>query len=106
MISCSKCGSNQIRRSRRRGIVEGLFLRLALRAPFRCIACGARFVSPYHGRQFQRPQEHRDLLSFLGFHDSQRDKLQRNLIMIGLSAILIIAVIMLVFRLLEVRPRP
>jgi hypothetical protein len=104
MTCCPKCGSNKIRRSQRRGIVEGLFLRLVFRAPFRCIACGARFVGPYHARQFQRPQGRRSLLSFLGFQDSQRDKLQQTLVMIGVAAVAIVAVVLLILRLLKPHP--
>jgi hypothetical protein len=101
MMCCPKCGSNRIRRSERRGIVEGLFLRLVFRAPFRCIACSARFVGHYHARRSQQPKESPDLLSFLGFHDSRRDKLQRTLVMIGLAAVFIVAALMLILRLLE-----
>jgi hypothetical protein len=81
--------------------VEGLFLRLAFRAPFRCIACNARFVGPYHAHQSQWPKEPHDLLAFLGVHDSQRDKLQRTLVMIGVAAVFIVAVVMLLLHLLE-----
>ena len=38
---CPRCGSDRIRRAARRGLTEGILLRIAGRAPFRCFACGA-----------------------------------------------------------------
>lgn len=42
--SCPDCQSNEIRRSRRRGIIEMAVLPLLLLRPFRCKKCGCRFV--------------------------------------------------------------
>lgn len=42
---CVYCGSKRVRRSRRRGFVERVFLRFLLLRPFHCIDCYKRFYS-------------------------------------------------------------
>jgi hypothetical protein len=43
LYSCPHCESVAIRRSTRRGVVERVFLRLALVWPYRCDDCDSRF---------------------------------------------------------------
>lgn len=47
LIRCPSCGSGRIRKSRRRGFVEHVFLRLLGRRRFRCLDCDKRFRSRY-----------------------------------------------------------
>jgi hypothetical protein len=43
-MKCHSCGSEKVRRSQRQGIREGILLRLALAAPYRCHDCDSRFI--------------------------------------------------------------
>jgi hypothetical protein len=43
--ACPNCQSGAIRRSKRRGLVERVFLRVAMVWPYRCEDCDARFWS-------------------------------------------------------------
>jgi transposase-like protein len=44
-MTCPRCRSGDIRRSRRRGLLEWLILRLLLVRPFRCAVCDRRFYA-------------------------------------------------------------
>ena len=44
-MKCPDCNSKDIRRSRRRGLWEGMILRRRNEAPFRCCACDLRFIA-------------------------------------------------------------
>lgn len=44
---CPRCGSDNIRRSRRRGSLESLLGRVSSLRPYRCGRCGERFLRPY-----------------------------------------------------------
>ncbi len=41
--ACPNCGSEEVRRSLRSGIVENIFYRMVGLRPYRCQACGNRF---------------------------------------------------------------
>lgn len=43
MMNCPDCGSAQIHRSRRKGILEKAFLAMFFIRPFRCEKCDLRF---------------------------------------------------------------
>jgi predicted RNA-binding Zn-ribbon protein involved in translation (DUF1610 family) len=43
-LACPECGSTEIARSRRRGLVEHYFLRVLHIHPYRCMSCNHRFV--------------------------------------------------------------
>lgn len=47
VVKCPSCGSGRVRKSRRRGFVEHVFLRLLGRRRFRCLDCDKRFRSRY-----------------------------------------------------------
>ena len=49
-LSCKKCGSDHVRRSRKRGFDH--FLRFLGLRPFRCFDCGYRFRSTKRAQQF------------------------------------------------------
>lgn len=42
-MNCPLCRSQQIHRSRRRGILESAFLKTFFVRPFRCLTCDHRF---------------------------------------------------------------
>ena len=46
-LRCDSCGSTRVRRCRRRGFVERVFLRFLRKRPFHCIDCYKRFYSRY-----------------------------------------------------------
>jgi hypothetical protein len=89
-MECPNCKSHNVRRSQRRGLYEGVILRIASRAPFRCESCRLRFraFSPHH--RFHRHGAHRSLASFLGFPRTQQSRFERTLVFIfvGILAIL------------------
>jgi len=41
---CPECGSTEISRSRRRGLLEHYVLRVLQIHPYRCLSCSHRFV--------------------------------------------------------------
>jgi hypothetical protein len=43
-MNCPKCNSEKLHRSRRRGLYERLVLQRKYFAPYRCEACGVRFI--------------------------------------------------------------
>lgn len=47
LVRCPSCGSGRVRKSRRRGFVAHVFLRLLGRRRFRCLDCDERFRSRY-----------------------------------------------------------
>ena len=51
---CPNCSGANVRRSRRRGFVEGYLLRAVFLAPYRCQECDKRFYAP-NGRKRQAP---------------------------------------------------
>jgi hypothetical protein len=92
---CPKCKSTQIRRSIRKGLKEGLLLRLALMAPYRCFSCGKRFVGFSLDRNFRRHKRHSGIAEFLGFHGDQKKRFNRTIFVVALSAALIVIATML-----------
>lgn len=43
--SCPSCGANEVRRSRRSGLIEQVVLRVVLMRPYRCLTCDKRFYN-------------------------------------------------------------
>jgi transposase-like protein len=54
--TCPRCGSNLVRRSRRRGMFERIMCALGLISPFRCEDCDYRY---FRFRSSQAHQAHR-----------------------------------------------
>jgi hypothetical protein len=48
-LVCLKCGSSNIRRSKRHGALEWILKRFFI-VPWRCMFCDSRFFRPYFGR--------------------------------------------------------
>jgi hypothetical protein len=91
-MKCPKCGSCRIRRSTRRGIGEGLFLRMILRAPFRCLDCGARFIASSTDPSFRKQWRHSTLASYLGIRTEDQSFLDRILAIVALGLLILLAV--------------
>lgn len=100
-MHCPKCSSERVRRSVRRGLREGVFLRFAGQAPYRCFACQARFFASTADARFGRRKRHRSLAGFLGFRGQQRRQFHRWLMTASLAAVLIWVAIYLVMHLAE-----
>ena len=83
---CPRCGSDRIRRAARRGLTEGILLRIAGRAPFRCFACGKRFVDDWSGQKWRKVGHHRSLANYIGLRRRQRFKLM----LLALGALVVI----------------
>ena len=55
---CPYCGSADVHRSRRRGFVEGVILRLFLLRPYRCHDCDRRhYRFIFRNGQERKPEE-------------------------------------------------
>ena len=90
-MECPKCKSHDIRRSVRRGLYEGLVLRMALCAPFHCQKCQTRFraFAPGH-RSHHGHHTHHTLAGFLGLPREGRVKFGRTFIIILVALLLIL----------------
>ena len=53
MKECPRCESSIVRRVSRRGFHEGIVHRLAFVWPYKCLACGIRFLG-FHSRYLRR----------------------------------------------------
>jgi predicted RNA-binding Zn-ribbon protein involved in translation (DUF1610 family) len=103
-MKCPSCGSEKIRRSARRGIKEGLFLRLRKRAPFRCISCGRRFIERADAQKFRRQGRFPGLAAYLGLRRGQRSKLRLLLVSLGLLFVLLLIIIAFTWYLSNMQP--
>ncbi len=98
-MRCSKCGSDRVRRSMRRGIYESLILRLIRYAPFRCFGCGSRFVASQRGHRFGQRKKRASISSYLGYRASERHEPKMLLGMFAAALTLMLAVVWLILRL-------
>lgn len=72
----------------RRGLREGLVLRVLLLAPYRCKVCSSRFWV-FSGLKALRIRTKRTtLLGFLGFHDTDARRFKRTISLIVVVLIL------------------
>lgn len=100
-MQCPNCGSHHVRRSRRRGLREGFFLRMLLRAPYRCLGCGTRYFGTSHDPDFRSRKKHRSLAGFLGLREGQVHKFRRAFFIGILCLVLVYVAILLVHYLSE-----
>jgi ribosome modulation factor len=92
-MKCPKCHSEDLHRSRRRGLKEGWSLRRKQLAPYRCSACGNRFIAAE-----PRPSGQERALSiadYLGLNGRARERCNGTVILGGLSSLLILLSILL-----------
>ena len=99
MMSCPYCKHADVQRSRRRGFLERVLLRLLLLAPMRCLACQRRFIiftyrSGHRGKPI-RSADHRNKKTALG------PLLRRMSLPALLAAVMFAATLLLTFFLLN-----
>jgi hypothetical protein len=95
-MKCRHCGSSKIYRSHRQGLWEGLFLRLILKAPYRCHDCGARYVTRNLNRYKSKGGHEQSMAEFLGL-PGREHRLRQWIIMVLLTVIfLTISIIFLI----------
>jgi len=97
VMECRYCKAKKLHRSRRQGLYEGLVMRLILRGPFRCSACGRRYSQFIIGREYRRREKHESLASFLGMRGREH-RLQQALIIILISAFFLAIAIVILFK--------
>jgi predicted RNA-binding Zn-ribbon protein involved in translation (DUF1610 family) len=100
-MQCPNCGSIHVRRSSRRGLREGLFLRILFRAPYRCLECGTRFFGTSLDPVFRSRRKHRSLAAYLGLREGQIRRFRWALFIIILFVVLVFLAIRLVHYLSE-----
>ncbi len=86
-MECPSCQSDNVRRSRRRGLREGTTLRLKNQAPYRCRDCGYRFIAPADEATLAAASRHLTFADYLGLHGWAR-KLFSDQVVLGLLAFL------------------
>lgn len=87
-MRCPNFGSVYVRRSLRRGLGEGFFLRILFRAPYRCFECGTRYFGTSNTSVFRQRKKHNTLAGYLGFPGGQKRKFRRALIFVVLFVLL------------------
>lgn len=100
-MQCPNCDSIRVRRSLRKGLWEGLFLRMLFRAPYRCVDCGTRYLGSSLNPVFHSRKHHRTLAGYLGFRGAQVRKFRRAIVIIIMFAALILVASWLVSRFSE-----
>ncbi|MEF8728210.1 MAG: hypothetical protein V5B34_08350 [Accumulibacter sp.] len=92
-MKCPKCHSTDLHRSRRRGLKEGWSLRRKQLAPYRCSACGNRFIAAEARPDGQ--QRSLSMADYLGLDDRTRQQCSGPVIIAGLTSLLILLSILL-----------
>lgn len=98
-MDCPSCNSENTRRSRRRGLGEGLLLRLKHEAPYRCRSCGSRFVATdgdYAAGVARRPVS---FARYLGLRGATRRLLTDHMMLAMLGLLLLVMLALLSFAL-------
>lgn len=94
-MNCPNCNSDEVRRSRRRGPQEGLALRAKHQAPYRCRACGHRFIAD--DEKSVDSDRALSIADYLGLHGWARRALTDQMIYGMLALLIILVVIIVVF---------
>ena len=93
-MSCPKCHSSDVRRSRRSGPREGTTLRRKNQAPYRCNQCGARFIASEQAGATPRPLS---LADYLGLRGRVRRFFTDRMIVGGVASLLFLLMMTLFF---------
>ena len=94
-MQCPVCSSHRIRRSRRLGLTEGFFLRLILRAPYRCGDCDVRFWNDSRNPLFRRQMKHHTIFGYFGLRGAEKKRIKHSIFIIIIVSILAVASIYL-----------
>jgi transcriptional regulator NrdR family protein len=95
MMNCPNCHSENTRRSRRRGLREGMALRLKHQAPYRCTECGLRFIASDEATAADHHWV--SIADYLGLIGKQRLAFSDHVILGGLTSLLLGLSIVLFF---------
>ena len=87
----------EVRSSLRRGVREGLFLRIVLFAPYRCKKCSTGFLGFSRLMGLRKRKKHKTLAGYLGFHGTEGRRFQRALAVIFLFLLLVIIALWLIY---------
>ena len=93
-MSCPRCHSPDVRRSRRSGPREGIALRLKHQAPYRCNRCGARFIASEEAGATPHPLA---LADYLGLRGRARRFFTDRMIVGGVASLLFLLMITVFF---------
>ena len=96
-MKCHGCLSEDTRRSRRRGLREGMALRLKKQAPFRCLSCGMRFVARIDDSDAPASPHYVSIADLLGLRGWARRVFTDHLILGSLGTALLVTLIGLFF---------
>jgi hypothetical protein len=98
-MKCRNCGSARIYRSQRKGLKEGLFLRLFLMAPYRCRDCGMRYID--YSAHFKKAKgRDESLAEYIGLRGREY-KLRQWTIGVVVTVLLILAATAFLLRILR-----
>jgi hypothetical protein len=99
-MKCRYCDSERVYRSQRRGVWEGIFLRLLLVAPYRCRDCGARFNVFHHHHKNLLWNHEASFAEFIGLRGREY-RIRQWMVNVLLALILLIVSIVILFRLIK-----
>lgn len=90
-MNCPGCNAANLRRSRRRGIYEGLVLRVLYFAPYRCEACGQRFTVSSFGQRARAHRHRQSATAYLGLRGPAKKRFVRavKFAVVGIALILV-----------------
>ncbi len=92
-MNCQKCGAIA-RMSRRRGLKEGIFDRLMLRAVYRCLDCGLRYKIYAPHLAFKKTRKGESPFEYIGYGDERdKGKVQTAIIVIAIAVIIVAAAV-------------
>ena len=89
-MKCQYCGSNRIYRSHRQGLKEGIWLRLVMKAPYRCQECGARYITYDRHHRILRRSHYQSMAEFIGLRG--REQRVRQWIVTALMTLIFLAI--------------
>ena len=98
-MKCSSCNSDDVRRSRRRGLQEGMTLRIKSQAPFRCRSCGLRFAAKNDADDAGGNDRHVSFADYLGLTGWPRRVFSDYTVFASLLGLLLLVFIIVFFAL-------
>jgi len=98
-MKCRYCGSTRVNRSQRHGLLEGLFFRFFLLAPYRCHECGARYSAFDRSHVLKRRGRDQSLAEFIGMRGREH-KLRHWILTVFATLLLLVAAIFFVLRII------
>jgi hypothetical protein len=97
-MKCRLCASERVHRSQRKGLKEGLWLRLVFRAPYRCRECGTRFYA--YTSETERGGHDRSFVEYLGLAGKEY-RVRQWLVTAAMVLILLTVSIVLLLRVID-----